>query len=367
MSPQTKSFLHVFFALFLFCLPLNAQTASPTPPAEDEPEKVFTEEIKLNVSAFDTNGKTVSGVGKEDLVIMEDGRIHQASSVRRIPANVLIVLDTGGENRLAKSFKQTRETAKGVVNALQPQDSVALMQYHDRVEIIAEWTSKEEALKILDGKMNFGRRSVFLSALETATKFLQKTALDNRHLVLITDGTDSFNKLSEREAAMKNLLATDINVHVISYTALEKEKLAPKKSVFMKGEPKPKRAPEEVIMTMPKGVQDMMRAPRIGSINTDREFLRKMRERQKSLEDGEKYLQTLAEDTNGGFILPATNEEMLEKTALIAQMIDSSFVVTYAPKRSLKEAATGEIRNIEVSSRRDNLIIQAKRKLIVQP
>jgi len=162
------------------------------------------------------------------------------------------------------------------------------------------------------------------------------------------------------------LLATDINVHIINYTQMEKTQIAPKTSVFMKGEPKPKRAPEEVIMTMPNGVRDMMRAPRIGSINTDREFLRKMKERAKSLDESEKYLAALAADTNGEFILPESNEEMLEKTALVAQIIDSSYVVTYSPKRALKESPSGEVRNIEVSSRRADLLVQARRKLVVK-
>ncbi|MCA1622428.1 MAG: VWA domain-containing protein [Acidobacteria bacterium] len=366
MSPQTKFFLQFIAVIFSSIISINAQTASPTPPHEDEPERIFTEEIKMNVSALDQNGKFVSAIQKEDLVIMEDGRIHQANSVRRIPANVLIVMDTGGEMRLAKSFNQTRATAKNLINALQPQDSVAIMQYHDKVEIIAEWTNKEEALKILNTKANFGKRSMFINALETATRFLQKTPLENRHLILITDGTDSFNKLSDRDAAMKNLLATDINVHVISYTQMEKTRLAPKKNVFMKGEPKPKRLPEEVVMTMPRGVQDLMSAPRLGSINTDREFLRKMKEREKSLDESEKYLTELSKDTNGEFILPESNEEMLDKTALVAQVIDSSYVVTYAPKRALKESPTGEVRNIEVSSRRANLQVQARRKLVVK-
>jgi hypothetical protein len=294
---------------------------------------------------------------------MEDGRIHQASSIRRVPANVLIVMDTGGEMRAAKSFKQTRETVKKLINALQSQDSISVMQYNDRAEIIAEWTDKENAIKSLS-RANFGKRSMFFRALETATKFLQKSALDNRHLVLISDGTDSFNNLTERDAAMKNLLTTDINVHVISYTQMELADIEPRTKGTTKTAP-PKALPDEVTATMPPGIRDMNNAPRILTINTDREFLKKMRERKKSLQDGEKYLSSLARDTNGEFILPATNDEMFDKTALVASFIDSSYVVTYAPKRPLKESPAGEMRTIEVTSRRPNLQIESSRKLIV--
>ena len=361
LSSSAKIVLTILFLVAVS----NAQTPAPTPPQEDDAERIFVEEIKLNVSAVDRNGKFFAGVKKEDLVIMEDERLHQASSLRRIPANVLIVMDTGGEMRRAKSFNQTRATAASLINALQTEDSVAIMQYHDKVEIVAEWMNKAEALKILNTKANFGRRSVFINALDTATKFLQKTPLENRHLVLITDGTDTLNNLTDREAAMRNLLSTDINVHIFSYTQMEKAQIAPKKGVFKGGEPKPQRLPEEVLIALPRDIQTMMRVPRLGSINTDREFLRKMKERENALIASEKYLAELSKDTNGEIILPVSNEEMLAKTALIAGIIDSSYVVTYAPKRPLSESKTGEIRSIEISSRRADLQVQARRKLVV--
>jgi len=360
LSSSTKIILLIFFLIAAS----NAQTPTPAPIPDDETERIFTEEIKLNVSAFDRDGKFVTGVKKEDLVIMEDGRLHQASSLRRIPANVLIVMDTGGEMRQAKSFEQTRKTARSLINALSAEDSVAIMQYHDRVEIIAEWTGKAEAVKILDSKANFGRRSVFFNALDVATKFLQKTPLENRHLVLISDGTDTFNDASERNAAMRNLLTTDINVHVVSYTKLELNDIEPRTKSVSKSSP-PKVMPDEVKATLPRGIQDMMNAPVRISVNTDREFLRRMKERKTSLIESEKYLTALSKDTNGEFILPESKEEMLEKTALVASIIDSSYVVTYAPKRALAESPDGEARNIDISSRRPDLQVQSRRKLVV--
>ncbi len=359
LSSSTKI---VLIILFFFAVS-HAQTPAPTPIEDEKPERVFTEEIKLNVSAVDRSGKFVSNVRPEDLVITEDGRLHQASSLRRIPANVLIVMDTGGEMRQAKGFEQTKKTAKSLINALSAEDSVAIMQYNDKVEIIAEWTNKENALKILNSKANFGRRSVFINALETATKFLQKTPLENRHLVLITDGTDSFDNLSERKAAMQNLLATDINVHVVSYTKLELIDIQPR-TKGVSNSPPPKAMPDEVKATLPRGIQDMMNAPVLKTINTDREFLRKMRERKTALIESEKYLAELSKDSNGEFILPESKEEMLGKTALVAGVIDSSYVVTYAPKRPLTESKAGEVRDIEVTSRRPDLLVQAHRKLV---
>ncbi|MCY7375707.1 MAG: VWA domain-containing protein [Pyrinomonadaceae bacterium] len=352
-----------FLIVFLFAASF-AQTPTPTPINDDEPERIFAEEIKLNVSAYDLNGNFVGDVKKEDLVISEDGRLNQASSLRRIPANVLVVLDTGGEMRQVKRLKDTVKAAKNLIVALQPDDSVAIMDYHDKVEIVAEWTNKDEALKLLDSKANFGRRSVFINALEAATKFLQKTPRDNRHLVLITDGTDTFNNLSERRAATQNLLATDINVHVISYTRLEKAAIEPRTKGISKTPPR-QAMPPEIKATLPNGVRDVALTPKSITISTDRAFLRKMKERKNALIESEKYLIALSKDTNGYLILPESRDEMLEKSASIAGIIDSSYVLTYVPKRALSESPTGEIRSIEVTSRRPNLRVQANRKLVV--
>jgi VWFA-related protein len=364
---RIKFFSLTLFVLYLFGSFTNAQTPTPTPETDDKPEKVFTEEIKLNILAFDDNGNFASGVNKEDLVVNEDGRLHQANSLRRIAANVLIVLDVGNEISFAKRNKTTAQAAKGLINALQAEDSVAVIQYGDKVEILAEWTQDREFLnKILDEKkLGIGKRSVFNQALDTAARFFQKTPLENRHLILITDGVDSFNNQRLKDSALKKLLSSDINVHVISYTALQQEALAPKKSIWQKGEPNPKRIPEEVLITLPQAQQQTLRLPRLGSVNTDREMIKKRKEESEKLKKSEAFLTTLAEDTNGEIFLPATTEEMTAKTAQLAKNIDSQYVLTYTPKRALSDSNDGETRIIEVSSRRAGLQVQAKRKLIV--
>ncbi len=361
MTAKLPVFLFLFFIL---CLVANAQTPTPTPIEDDGTERVFSEEIKLNVSAYDLNGNFVGDVKKEDLVISEDGRLNQASSLRRIPANVLVVLDTGGEQKQVKRLKDTVAAAKVVIGALQADDFVAVMDYHDKVEIVAEWTNKDEAIRLLDAKTNIGRRSVFTDAIETATDFLLKTPRDNRHLVLITDGTNSIENATERNAATQKLLSSDINVHVISYTQMERVAIEPRVKGISKTPPK-QAMPDEIKATLPNGVRDVAMAPKSKTISVDRKMLKVLKDRKNALVEGEKYLIALAKDTNGYLLLPESNDEMLEKASTIAGIIDSSYVLTYVPKRALSESPTGEIRTIEVTSRRPNLRVQANRKLVV--
>ena len=350
------------FATSLWAQSGNTRQAQPTPTPPEQIERVDTEEIKLNISAFDTNGKFVSDLGIEDLIINEDGRLHQASSVRRTTANVLILLDVGNEIAYAKRRAATAAAAQGLVNALRENDSVAVMQYGDKVEILSDWTKDKAAvLSVLNAKkLGYGKRSVFNQALTAAVDFFRKTPLENRHLVLISDGVDTYNDLRAKNLAVKNLLSSDINVHVISYTKLQQNAITPPKT-FGSGGNRPR--------PLPPGAEPPIHGTTptypVATINLDREMMRKRREQTAQLKTSEKFLTTIAEDTNGEIFLPETVEEMVDKTAQLAKNIDSQYVVTYTPKRPLKEDDDGEVRQIEVSSKRAGIDVQGRRKLVV--
>ena len=364
---------YLFFASLLaalFVLSANAQSgrvqATPTPtPRADDTLRVVTEEIKLNVLAFDEDGNFFRDVTERDLVITENNVLHQPASVRRIPANVLIVMDTGGEMRVVKNLDYTRKAAFGVVNGLRPDDTVAVMQYSDKPQIVAEWTNDKAQIIDAIKRTTFGRRSMFVDALKLATDFLLKNPLDNRHLVLITDGTDSLGRSSAKFDAFQRLLGTDVSVHVISYTSMETTDIEP----LTKGAsntPPPKAMPDEVVNQLPNDVKIAATRPKIGpTINMDRAMLKTLKQRKQELEVAEQQLEKIAENTNGEFILPASLDEMLEKAPLVAKMIDSSYVVTYTPKIPIVESRGIAERTIEVTSRRPGLIVQARRKLVI--
>jgi VWFA-related protein len=355
--------------LLLACFSAEAQSGSARPkPTPDDDVQVFTEEVRLNISAIDASGKFVSDVKKDDLVVNEDGRIHQVDSLRHVPANVLIILDTGGEERRIKGLNATRQVASAMVGALGPDDSVALMEFNDKSEILAEWTQDRAQLQeVINKKLGFGRRARLFDALQEAVKFMERAPVENRHIVLITDGVDTTVTAEEREAAIKDVLATSVNVHVLSYTLMERNDLPVNKDgIFQKGEPNPKRMPEEVIIAMPGPVQDAARAPRLGSINLDRAMLRKQRERSAALSVSEAELTELADNSNGEIFLPLSVEEMKGKTGALAKNIDSQYTLTYTPKKSLNNIDQDEERNIEVTSRRPGLVVQGKRKLVVK-
>jgi len=360
--------LQFFIVLtFLFAAGVMAQSGrvqpSPTPTPDDEPVKVETEEVKVNLVAFDQTGNFFPGVTEKDVVISENNILHQPASLRRIPANVLIVMDTGGEMRSIKTLDNVRKVARVVLNALRAEDSVAILQYADKAVITSEWSTDRELTNAAIGRTKFGLRSAFVNALNLARDFLSAEDIDNKHLVLITDGTDSTADLRKKNEAMKKLLSTDIAVHVISYTRMEAIDIEPR-TKRITNSPPPKAMPDEITATLPNGVRDAAQAAKIGpTINMDRTLLKKMKSRKADLELSEEMLGALVENTNGTLIVPDTLDEMEAKAATVAKMIDASYVLTYVPKVSFSER--GGERKITVTSKRAGLIVQADRKFIV--
>lgn len=365
-TPSIARLLFVITVLFGALAVASAQSgrvkATPTPTPEDDTVRIVTEEIKLNVLAFDEKGDFFRDVNERDLVISENNILHQPVSVRRLPANVLIIMDTGGELRAVKSLDQTRKVAKALVDALRPGDSVAVLQYADKAEIVSEWTSDKGQAQAAIKRAKFGRRSMFVDAIKLATDFMLRSGLDNKHIILISDGTDSMGRSSAKFDAFQRLMATDISVHVISYTSMEAADIEPR-TKGISNTPPPKAMPDEITATLPNGVKD--KGVKVGpTISLDRTLIKKMKARQLELETSQLQLEKLAESTNGEYILPTSLEEMVEKAALVAKMVDASYVVTYMPKVSVVETRGIAERNIDVTSRRAGLIVVARRKLL---
>lgn len=355
--------------LLLLVLTASSQT-TPTPtPTPDETVRVETEEIKINILAFDANKQFVDNVRIEDLVITENDVLHQATSLRRIPANVVIVMDTGGELRLVKTIDQTRKTASALVAALQPSDAVAIVQFSDMAEVVSGLTTDRSATNAAIAKTSFGLGSDFAGAVRLAAEMLARIGVENRHVIFITDGTDSALVGSGRTNALRRLLETDINVHVISYTRLEAaaaERLT--KSVTTKPQlvtEDPTGMPREIAELLPNGTRDFKTAPRIGpSISLDRKKTATWIRRVADLETSEAQMAAITESANGMMVIPATLEEMIDQTPALARVIDASYVLTYMPKIPLSEKKGDRV--ITVTSKRPGLVIQGKRRLVVR-
>jgi VWFA-related protein len=384
-SREANHLFHRSLSLVLFSLLLAATASaqaqaqqqsqqplpSPTPPnLQEEPVKVFTEEVRLPVVAVDQFGHYDPTVVSDDVLVLEDGVAQPIRSVRHIPANVVLVLDTGGElsglGGLSKRTTLTRDTAIGLLSQLPESTSVAVMQFNNSVELLQPWTRDRQAiLKVLKTKLSSGKRARFADAVAAAARQLKYRPEGSRHVVFITDGVDTPGGKIDRAQAMKQLAATRATVHIISYTEfVRQEKPKDKQSASIRQVPTSHDPITSNDPTLPPGTT---RSPAyvLRSITFDPAMSRQRKAYEAELKKSQQILTNMADETGGRIYLPRTSDEMIAQAREAAREIGSEYVVTYRPKRPLASADRGEYRRIEVASRRVGLSLRSRRGYVV--
>jgi VWFA-related protein len=360
----------------LLSLPCFAQTPAtspqPTPPTAEAQErvKVFTEEVVLPVNAFEDSGHLNVVPEPYDVIVFEDDVRQQVRSVRKISASVMLLLDTAGELNPAMNVKTTREIATHLVSSLHKDDRLSAIQFGDRVELIQDWTSEHDrALAALQTKLFSGKRSRLVDALLTAASKLKEVPAGTRHLVLITDGVDTAADSETLSEAIQQLLNSNVTVHVISYTAIGRKAIQAKTPLVKFTAEKRKSAKDiaDEIMNPTAITEAQKRNKLYLVIDTDVAMRRRRARYQDATRKSEEWLSSLAEETGGIVLLPATASEMVRRSDEVAREIDSQYVVTYTPKRPLSLATSEEYRTLKVASGRVGLHVRARRGYVAKP
>jgi VWFA-related protein len=325
--------------------------------------------VRLPIEAVDSYGHYDPTLEPDDVLVLEDGVAQQVRSIRHLPANVLFVLDTGGElsglGGLSKSTGLTRQVAMDLVKRLQEGASMSVLQSNNSVELLQPWTKdKQVVLKTLKTKVSSGKRSRFSEALAMAAQQLKDLPEGARHVVIITDGVDSPGGKIDRAEAVRRLIAARATVHIISYTELVRQKSDSKTTAVSAGQRPTSSDPiSQTDPTLPPGTT---RSPSFGvSIRFDPAMRRQRKAYEADVKKSQQVLTDVADETGGKILLPISNDQMIAQAGEVARAIGSEYVVTYRPKRSLADASPGEYRHVQVSSRRVGLSLHSRRGYVV--
>lgn len=364
----------IFLASTLVAAQSSKARPSPTPAVDpksegQEPLKIFTEEVRLPVVATDSYGHYDPTLEVDDVLVLEDGAPQQIRSLRHIPANVLLILDTGGDSNglsgLSKKTSTTRDIALRLISRLRPGDRIAVLQSSNQAELIQPWTDDVDKVgRVLRTKLFATKRSRIFETITKAAQVLSDQPEGSRHVVLITDGVESPGGKVNLEDATKQLVAARATVHIISYTEFVRQQNDKQPSNITVGQ---RPASSDPIAandpTMPQG---STRSPSFGvGIRFDPAMRKVRKAYEAETRKSEKWLTELAEETGGRIFLPISTDEMIAQGLEVARDIGAEYVVTYRPTHSLSEAKPGEYRKVEVASRRVGLYLRSRRGYVV--
>lgn len=298
---------------------------------------LMVEEVLLPVSVHSDEGRRL-GLTASDLIVLEDGKRQAITSVMRTPANVLLVLDTGGDVTPLKNVNINRDLALKLIGALGESDRAAILTYADKVNLICDWTGdKRELREALDWKFRPGLKSRFVECLLYASEQVLPRAAGRRSVVLVTDGIESFNStlFNEALAAFHRVRAT---VYVVSHTGMLLSELRPR--VYNKFSWYDRLDPQK------------------------RERNQQLRRYVAELEAAEPNLNRMAVDTGGWMWNPSDREEFEALNTYIVGEIDLEYVVAYLAQQ---RPGDEEFHTVSVYATRPGLTVRSRRGIIHVP
>ncbi|MFN2598968.1 MAG: VWA domain-containing protein [Pyrinomonadaceae bacterium] len=332
----------------------RAQQPRPTPARDDQESlKVFTQEVRVPVAAFDEFEHFDPTLEARDLLVLEDNVPQEVRSITRAPANVLVVFDMASTVLAATHNDATaREAAARLMAALRYGDRVAVIQNSRRVELVQDWTDDLGlAAHQLKTKFFTAERSRLSDCLALAAAKLREQPVGNSHVVVFTDGLEvqSKEEISAgtiKREALQNLIATQASVHVFSFASLVGD------FVRMRNHPVSTSATDRSFKV---------------TVDTDAAMRRWFRAYERATLEREQQLTELAREAGGRLFQPRTPDEIVRLTEKIGRSILAQYVVTYRPRRPLTPDTRGERRQLEVRPRRAGLELELLRTVVTVP
>ena len=196
---QRFLFTGFVLALLLLCVTPPSRAQQP-----DEVVRTETALVQLNVGVVDPRGRAITSLSQHNFTIYEDG-IKQPIlhfDTTDAPISLVLLLDTSGSTiNFRQQFKQA---AWRFLDALSPEDRVAVIQFNAKVKNLAGFSTDRKktayAIQIADG----GGETHFYDALKYALNELNKEGDKRRKaIVVMTDGLDTLQRNSDRPLLAK--------------------------------------------------------------------------------------------------------------------------------------------------------------------
>ncbi|MGI8641624.1 MAG: VWA domain-containing protein [Pyrinomonadaceae bacterium] len=200
----TKTIL-LFLFLILSFLTVSAQ--------DDGVIKVDSSVVRLNIGVVDGKGRPMTRLNKENFSVFEDGikqKIIQFEPTVA-PFSVVMLLDMSGSTL---GFRETiRQSAFRFIDALAPDDRVAVVEFYDKVNLRNDFTSDRRIIANSINVANGRGKTQLYKAIDFALEKLAKEGKRRKAIIVLTDGVDSSVRDEDRNF-LEKVKDTDISTAI---------------------------------------------------------------------------------------------------------------------------------------------------------
>lgn len=192
----SKVFIFILLTFFSF-LTTFAQNE------DDVPIKVDTSIVRLNIGVVDVKGQPIINLNKDDFAVYEDGVKQTISRFEPTvaPFSVVMILDMSGSTL---GFRETiRQSAFRFLDALSPEDRVAIIEFYDKVNLRNDFTTDRRILANSISVANGRGKTQLYKALTMAMQKLAGEGKRRKAIIVLTDGVDSAVRDKDRDLLQK--------------------------------------------------------------------------------------------------------------------------------------------------------------------
>jgi VWFA-related protein len=186
----------IFSVLIVFSfLDISAQ--------DDPPINIDTSVVRLNVGVVNPRGESVINLSKEDFAVYEDGVKQPILDFKPTvaPFSVVMILDMSGSTL---GFRETiRQSAFRFIDALSPEDRVAVIEFYDKVNLRNDFTTDRRVIANSISVANGRGKTQLYKALTMAMQKLSGEGKRRKAIIVLTDGVDSAARDKDRDVLQK--------------------------------------------------------------------------------------------------------------------------------------------------------------------
>ncbi|MBX7173110.1 MAG: VWA domain-containing protein [Pyrinomonadaceae bacterium] len=195
--------------VFIFLLLIVSSVLIIKAQNEDEVINIDTSIVRLNIGVVNLRGESITNLSKDDFAVYEDGVKQNISEFKPTvaPFSVVMILDMSGSTL---GFRETiRQSAFRFIDALQPDDRVAVIEFYDKVNLRNDFTTDRkkiaESIMLSNGR---GKTQLY-KALTMAMQKLAGEGKRRKAIIVLTDGVDTAARDKDRDV-LQNLNETQM-------------------------------------------------------------------------------------------------------------------------------------------------------------
>jgi Ca-activated chloride channel homolog len=201
---QTSAQFSRSLAGFLLLITLSSLTRAqePAPPATRSSDeytiKVDVDMVVLRATALDRKNLPVSGLGKDDFRVYEDGVPQPIKYFTHedIPVTVGLVVDNSGSMKAKR--QDVIAAALAFARSSNPQDQMFVVNFNEKVSFglpaNTAFTDQPAQLQVALSRVAADGETALYDAVAVALEHLKKGDRDKKVLIVVSDGGDNASK-----------------------------------------------------------------------------------------------------------------------------------------------------------------------------